>query len=184
MIKRFTFALILLTLPLMVFAGGSGLYLGAGMGPSFVNTEISDINGNELKLNDTDYGYKFFGGFRGNKFLGVEGGWRDFGKVKTDVENITLTSKTTAWDVYVLGRFEIMIVDIFAKAGAAFWKTESEAYNNIDSNAESFNGTAFAWGFGAGVHLGAFGIRLEWENFQLDHPKDLSALTLGVTFGF
>jgi hypothetical protein len=185
MSKKTTLTLIILLLPLFSFAGSSGLYLGAGVGPSYVNTSISDINTDkELELKDSNYGYKFFGGVRGSGFLGVETGYRDFGKVQTDVENVTLSSKTTGWDVYVLGRVEILIIDLFAKAGGLFWKTDSEAYNAADNKSLNYNGTAFAWGFGAGIHFGKLGVRLEWENFQVEHPENLSALTLGLTYGF
>jgi hypothetical protein len=184
MLKKITIAFAIIILPIFTFAGGSGLYLGAGFGPSFVNTSISDVNDKELELSDNDYGYKFFGGFRGDGILGIEGGYRNFGKVQTNVEDITLSSKTTGWDVYVLGRAEIFIIDLFAKAGAIFWNTESEAFDTINKNAYNHNGTAFAWGFGAGVHFGGIGVRLEWENFQVEYPENLSALTLGITFGF
>jgi hypothetical protein len=80
-----------------------------------------------------------------------------------------------------MGRLQIFnLIDLFAKAGAFFWKTE----NTLLEQTLGETGTAFAWGLGAGVHLGPIGVRIEWENFQVADPETLSMLSLGATFGF
>ena len=73
-----------------------------------------------------------------------------------------------------------MILDLFAKAGAFFWESESVVVETVIGN----SGTAFAWGLGAGVHLGPIGVRLEWENFQVADPEAISMLSVSATFGF
>ena len=39
-------------------------YIGGGLGNYFINKTLSDVNGNDLKIDDNDFGYKFFGGSR------------------------------------------------------------------------------------------------------------------------
>ena len=78
-----------------------------------------------------------------------------------------------------MGRLKISIVDVFAKAGAFFWKTE--AGGDVSG---SNDGTAFLWGLGAGVRLGPIGVRLEWESMEVENPQNLSMLSLGATLGF
>ena len=80
-------------------------YIGGGLGNSFINKTLSDVNGNDLKIDDNDFGYKVFGGF-GRKFIGIEGGYRNLGKVKTSTP-INLQSKITGWDVAARGKIDI-----------------------------------------------------------------------------
>ena len=155
-------------------------YIGAGIGNTYLNSEISDVQNQVKDISENSTGYKFFGGFRGESIIGLEGGYRDLGTVTSEVDNLTFESKTSGWDVAALGRLEIVIVDVFAKAGAFFWKTESK----VEDFNEDESGTAFTWGLGVGVHLGNFGVRLEWENFEVKKPDNLSMLSLSATYGF
>jgi hypothetical protein len=156
-----------------------GFYLGAGIGNSFIATEITDVEDQARELDENATGYKFFAGLTTPTILGVEGGYRSFGKLT--FSEYEFETKMTAWDVYAMGRFEILaIVDVFAKAGAVFWKTESIFVESTFGE----SGTDFAWGLGAGVHLGPLGVRLEWENFQLEDPLSVSMLSLSATYGF
>jgi opacity protein-like surface antigen len=157
-----------------------GIYIGAGIGNTYQNSEFQDIENQAKEISENSTGYKFFAGYRGESIIGLEGGYRNLGTVESNIEDIKFESKTTGWDVMALGRFEIMIVDIFAKAGAFFWKTESV----VATESEDQSGTAFAWGLGAGVHFGPIGVRLEWENFEVDKPDNLSMLSLSATYGF
>jgi hypothetical protein len=154
-------------------------YLGAGIGNTFIATEFEDVTNEVNKLDENATGYKFFAGINTPTIIGVEGGYRNFGTIT--VAEYEFETKLTGWDVYAMGRFELIaIVDVFAKAGALFWKTESSLVGNTIGE----SGTDFAWGLGAGVHLGPLGVRLEWENFQVQDPLSLSMLTLSATYGF
>jgi hypothetical protein len=154
-------------------------YIGAGIGNTFIATEFQDAEDQLQKLDENSTGYKFFAGVTTPFPIGIEGGYRNLGTVT--LSQFEFESKTTGWDVYAMGRFEIlMIVDVFAKAGMFFWKTEDKFVENIISE----SGSDFAWGIGAGVHLGPVGVRLEWENFQVADPVSLSMLSLSATYGF
>ena len=154
-------------------------YIGAGIGNTFIGTEFSDAEDQLKELNENSTGYKFFAGLTTPLPVGIEGGYRNLGTVT--VSEFQFESKTSGWDVYAMGRLEIlMIVDVFAKAGMFFWKTEDKFVETVISE----SGSDFAWGLGAGVHLGPVGVRLEWENFQVDDPLTLSMLTLSATYGF
>ena len=156
-----------------------GWYLGAGIGNSFFATEVEAVENEVKKLDEHATGYKFFAGLTTPTILGIEGGYRSLGKVT--VSNYEFESKITGWDVYGMGRFEILaIVDLFAKAGMFFWKSESVLVGNVFGE----SGSDFAWGIGAGVHLGPLGVRLEWENFQVQDPVTISMLSLSATYGF
>lgn len=157
-----------------------GPYVGAGIGNTYFSSEVRDALDQIKEIDDNSTSWKIFGGFRGPKFIGVEGGYRSFGEVSSSVSDQLFESKTTGWDIEALGRLEIAIVDIFAKAGVMFWSTDV----TILGKGYDDSGTDFFWGLGAGVHLGPIGARLEWETVELDSPDNLSMVSISATLGF
>jgi len=165
-------------------AQDGGFYLGGSVGSSFINQTLSEtvdgIGINDFKIDQSNFAYKIFGGFRLNKFLALEGGYRNTGKAEDTFEGIPITSKTKGWDVEAVGVLDLEVIFAFAKAGAFFWNTE----NGLGEEINKVNKTGFLWGVGAGVKLGGISIRAEWESLGTDNPESLSMLTAGVTFGF
>lgn len=161
-------------------AAVAGIYVGAGIGNTFFSTEVEDALDEIEKIDENSTAWKIFGGFSGPKFIGVEGGYRNFGEISSAVSDELFESGTSGWDFEAVGRLEIAIVDIFAKAGVMFWSTEGTLLGlSFDDS-----GTDFFWGLGAGVHLGPIGARLEWESVEVDSPDNLSMVSLSATFGF
>ncbi|MGW8265425.1 MAG: outer membrane beta-barrel protein [Longimicrobiales bacterium] len=171
---------VILTLALFFFASpvlAQGLYVGGGIGNTFFSSEFEDALDQIQKIDKNATAWKLFGGFSPNKFLGIEGGYRQFGTVKA---GSLYESKTTAWDVEGLGLIRIAIIDIFGKAGAMFWSRDTQ----IGSSTSDTSATDFFWGLGAGIHLGPLGVRGEWESVVIGSPDNLSMVSLSVTLGF
>ena len=154
--------------------------MGAGIGNTFYSSEATDALNQIQEISENSTAWKIFGGYRAHKFIGFEGGYRSFGEISSRVGDIDYKSETTGWDIEALGLFQIAIVDVFGKAGVMFSSTDSS------SGAESTDdsSTDFLWGLGAGVHLGPFGVRLEWESILVEGPTNLSMVSLSATFGF
>jgi len=178
--KNFTILIMLLVFFSFGTLSAQNFYLGAGIGNTFYGTEWN--LGNEVKkIDENSTGYKFFAGFATPTIFAVEGGYRRFGTIEATDFDLTFESETTGWDVYGMAHFEVLyILDLFAKAGMLFWKTES----TVIETSLGETGSGFAWGLGAGVGLGPIGVRLEWENFTIEDPVTISMLTLSATYGF
>ena len=148
----------------------AGMYVGGSIGNSWFShdPEADDIK----EISEYSTGWKLFGGFQSASILGVEGGYRDLGKVTDSA----YYSKTKGWDVAAIGHLKVSVIDLFAKAGAFFYETDATLFNESD--------TALIWGLGAGVSLGGIGIRLEWESMEVKSPDSLTMLSLGATLGF
>ena len=158
-----------------------GIYLGAGLGPSFINKNITDLTGEDLKINDNNLSYKFYAGWRLAKFIGIEGGFRNLGKVSKEISGMDIEAKTNGWDIEGVGFLPIGPFDIFGKAGAFFWNTEDK----IDPDPTTYGkGTSFMFGLGAGFRLGRLGFRAEWEMLDVSKDSQLSMLTAGISFKF
>ena len=156
------------------------LYLGGGIGNSFTGAELKNAANLPYKVDENTFAWKIFAGYRLAPYLALEGGYRDLGKISTTQGAVALESKTTGWDVNGLGVFTITFVDLFAKAGAFFYKTDGK----VDALEDNSKGTGFLWGLGAGVHLGTLGVRLEWENLEVKNPAKLSVVGATLTLGF
>ncbi|MEN8193315.1 MAG: outer membrane beta-barrel protein [Bacteroidota bacterium] len=154
-----------------------GVYFGGGVGNTFFNTEVNTAWDEIKDISDNATAWKAFIGLSLNDFLNVEGGYRSFGTVKARIIDKDYNSKTTGWDIEALGRIQIAIVDIFGKAGVMFWSRDNDFRGDT-------SGSDFFYGLGAGVHLGPFGIRAEWESVAISGPENLSMVSLSGTFGF
>lgn len=165
---------------IMSSAFAQGFYIGAGIGNTFYSSEVQDAINQAQEISENSTAWKVFAGYHLYKFLGVEGGYRSFGNISTDVSNVTYESKTAGWDVEALGLYQISIIDLFGKAGVMFSSTDESASGESTDDSS----TNFLWGLGVGAHFGPVGARLEWESIVVDGPTNLSMVSLSGTFGF
>jgi len=181
MLKKILFIALVTTLLCPVSALAS-LYVGASIGNAWQSATVDadEVVDEVSKISENSTGWKIFGGFQSESFFGIEGGYRDLGKIKSNISDAELKVKTKGWDVEAIGHLELSVLDLFAKAGAFFWSTDSEWSNYSDDE----SGTSFIWGLGAGISLGPIGVRLEWESMEVKSMDNLSMLSLGATFGF
>jgi hypothetical protein len=91
-------------------------------------------------------------------------------------------SDARAFAGYAVGFLPIPVpfLDVFGKAGLARWRLNGNATAPITSF--STNGTEFAWGLGAGVHVGNFGARLEYEKFNIPGTNGANVTSLEAYF--
>ena len=171
--------LVTLLTAIPLFADPSGIYYGGSLGQSFIETNISDIEEEDLKLDGNDFAFKAFAGVRMSPVFGIEGGYRQLGSVKSKISEFTFLSKTTGYDLAAVGNIHLGIVDLFARGGAFWWDQQVEGWGEKTTN----GGTNLTWGFGATLRLGSMGVRAEWEMFELDDFDQLSMLSVGLVFG-
>lgn len=182
MIRHFSIVFVLLLVVLTTSAQAQGWYAGAGIGNTFYSSKFSlDEAADQVQeIDENSTSWKIFGGFRHEGFLGIEGGYRNFGSPKTTIDGEEYKISVKGWDANLIGRVEISLVDIFAKAGWMWWNGDG-SYAGLGT---SDSGSDFIWGLGAGVRLGRFGVRLEWESLEVDGPDNLSMVSLSGTIGF
>ena len=144
----------------------TGLYLGAGAGRVDNNA-----------IDDTDTGYKAFFGYNFTDYLGVEGGYvnlgsYDVGPANVDVDGLNLVGVLTLPFTPQFGAF--------AKGGAAWTETRAEV-GGLSADDQNTDAT-----YGAGVKFDfndMFGVRGEWERFELDR-QEADLLSASAVFRF
>lgn len=156
-----------------------GAYFGGALGQSFVKTDIGELENTDLKLNENGFAFKLMAGVKMGSVLALEGGYRSFGTVKSKTGDVEFESNITAYDLHALGRLDLQLLELFAKAGYSFWDQKSM----ISRDEINDSGANFSWGFGAMLKLGGLGVRAEWERFEVKSFDRLSMLTLGIVIG-
>jgi opacity protein-like surface antigen len=155
--------------------------IGGSVGNGFHNKELKDINGEDFKFDENNFAWKVFAATNW-KFIGLEGGYRDFGKVESNTNLGKITSSSRGGDIYATGTIKFLkILAAFAKAGAYFGRTKTEFFDqaSVQIADETERQTSFAWGLGAGLNLGMLHVRLEYENMHINEGN-LGMLSLGA----
>lgn len=183
MIHRTLFYSLLLMLlfgaPLMA----QPFFVGGSVGNGFNNKNLGDLDGSDFKIKESNLAWKIFASTQW-KFLGAEGGYRDFGEIDNSTDNGTGTSRTRGGDAFGKGTVKIGVLQVFAKAGVFFSRTKTKLVDDSgivvidDKERES----AFAWGLGGGLLLGRLQIRAEYENFHISEGN-LGMLSIGMAIG-
>jgi opacity protein-like surface antigen len=158
----------------------NGFYIGLGVGQASIGDIDGAEGGGSISFDGDDTGYKVFAGFNFAIFelvtLGVEGGYVDFGKA----DDGGLEVDANGFDLFGVAGVQLGPVNVFGKLGAIMW--------DADASGEGFqasdDGTDPAYGIGAGLQFGSFGVRAEYELFDIDGVDDVSLLSLSGTFTF
>jgi len=171
-------------------------YAGASAGQATAKDVACDLD-ITCSLDDSDTGYKLFGGYNFSKNLAVEFGYADLGEISasgtdTGLGTASLNIETTAIFVTVNGIFPVsQNVNLFAKAGMARWDMDLSATSSVLGSASlSDDGFDILFGVGASFDVSkTVSIRAEWERFAVGDAEttgegDIDLLTAGVTIMF
>ena len=154
-----------------------GLYFGAGVGPSFINKKIMDIDLEDVKIDGKDMAYKIYAGYKLPAFLALEAGYRDLGKVVNEFS----THNSKGWDLNAKADISLGPLQIFGKAGAFFNDVKVTFQDPIHPDINN-NNTKFMFGFGAGLNIERLGLRAEWESPDISKGNKASMLTAGISY--
>lgn len=169
-------ALVLAATPAQAQVPGFDLYIGAGVGQS--NADIGDAGIGDL--DEKDLGWKLFVGGRFASLFGAELNYINFGEATNDTADVKYKGLAAYGLVYL--PLPIPLLDVYAKAGIA--KVDVD----IDAADFSTDDTQFAYGLGAQLNLGSWGLRAEYERFKVEDDIGIdskpSLLSLSFTKSF
>ncbi|MBN1006917.1 outer membrane beta-barrel protein [Amphritea pacifica] len=169
--------------PAVANAGGG--YLGASYGYTKLelsNTEKAALNSFGITVtDDSDQGYKIFGGYRYNDYFAVEAFYADFGDLELSNGAVTVSEETSGYGLSAVGLLPVTEnIDLFAKAGVMRWSID--ATSNIGGTAGN-DGNDITFGVGAEYTLDVVTVRAEMERFEIgDSSMDLVSVGLALNF--
>jgi hypothetical protein len=140
------------------YSADNGFYLGAGIVKSEVKSEDNEDFFETEAIDDESF--KVIAGFRPLDWLAVEVNYIDLGS--STFEGIEIESN--AIGAFVLGIYEIKLVDLYAKVGMVKWDA---SISELGDTADDDDNT-LAYGVGVGVHFGSVAVRAEYEKFDME----------------
>ncbi len=165
-----------------------GLSTGAALaGPFYVGASVVDskvkVEDSGFDFDSSDTSYKVYAGFQFFKFFGVEGSYLDFGSLDDDVSGTDVTVDATAWDAFAVGILPFGDhFQIFGKFGWVFWDSDTKASG---SSSDSDSGNDTAYGAGIEIIIGKhFGIRGEYERYDIEDTEKVETYSIGADFRF
>jgi hypothetical protein len=176
----------LLTLAVGAAQADSGFfYLGAGISKD----RLSEITASGANLSDIhNTSWKALAGFRPISLVAVEADYLDLGSQTGALigGNGNGHTDAKAFAAYGVGFLPnpVPYLDLFGKVGLARWQLSGNGSvtpplgTAIALFSFSRSGTEFAWGVGAGVHLGNIGARLEYESFNVPSTNGAHIISL------
>ena len=165
-------------------AADSGFYIGLGAGRASVQDQPVNPNGTGTINFDADSpAYKLFGGYRLKAIpildFAAEAAYVNFNKPSgatgTSVEYRMQGGTAAGLVILPLGP-----VDFFGKGGAVY----SSVDKNIGGTTSSKTGSGAVVGAGIGLRLGNFGIRAEYEYFDLSGVNRLQMYSISGVIQF
>ncbi|MBI5039989.1 MAG: outer membrane beta-barrel protein [Gammaproteobacteria bacterium] len=152
-------------------AGQAEIFVGAGLGSASID-DSGNASGVPVSMDDTDMGWKFYGGMMITDNFGFEAGYTDLGSMSQGAVNLETDT------FYAAGVAALPIGEdfsIYGKVGAAFWD------QNI--NTLSYDGTDLMTGIGAKYRFAdQFHVRVEWERYGSKLETDFISAGLGLQF--
>ena len=157
-----------------------GFYAGAGIG----STKVGDDN--LSGVDDSDTGFKIFGGYTFTENWGVEVSYFDFGEASVSAGNSSASVGITGLSASAVGRLPVNdMFAVYGKLGFASYDVDLD-FNNVpgfgsghlsDSDSDLIYGVGGALSFG-----GNFEARLEYEALNAD--GDASMISVSGLFRF
>jgi OOP family OmpA-OmpF porin len=152
-------------------ADGGGFYVGAGIGIFGVE---------EGSFDESDTGFKLFGGWMFNQYVGGELEYIDGGTVGDS----DLGVDSTGINVALRGNWPVTEqFDLFGKVGYFFWDADIDLTGDSGQE-QNESGSDLSWGIGAGYDFTPnFGVIAEWQWFQIEEA-DADMMSASVVWKF
>ncbi len=167
----------------------SGFYIGGGAGQ--FNAHIDDVDDVDATVDDwdeDDTAYKFFAGYRLNRFLAFELDYVNLGEPSGNVvPGFNVDSSVDGFAPYVVGTIPLgQFFEVYGRAGYYFYDATRGVTDTLDNRVEfDEESEDFVYGAGVGANIGEkFNVRFEYEKFDIEGLDDTDALWLTAGWRF
>lgn len=172
-------------------AQDTGWYVGATVGQSQVQDLCDDFSGPGVSCDDKDPAWRILGGYQFTRFLAVELGYHDLGKIQASGPGGTASRKANAWEILGVGSLPLGPVSIYGKLGAYRGETKGVANTVLLSGDVTETNTDVTYGAGVRFDLTRnIGLRGEWQRYpstgddDTTGKADIDVLSLGLLWRF
>lgn len=167
----------------------SGFYIGGGAGQFNAHIDdVDDVDATVDEWDEDDTAYKFFAGYRLNRFLAFELDYINLGEPSGNVvPGFNVDSSVDGFAPYVVGTIPLgRFFEVYGRAGYYFYDATRGVTDTLDNRVEfDEESEDFVYGAGIGANLGEkFNVRFEYEKFDIEGLDDADALWLTAGWRF
>jgi OmpA-OmpF porin, OOP family len=167
----------------------NSFYMGVSVGQTKIDTGVSGLTGT-ASLDESDTGYKIFGGYQFDQIWGVELQYADFGKASlkgnngdrftfegTQYEflanNSEVSVKAKSLGAAIVAGYNVSsVVRPYVKLGLHRWDSDASVSSNAGNISISDNGTDPFYGIGVQFSItDQLAARIEAEHYKYDREK-------------
>jgi OOP family OmpA-OmpF porin len=199
MLQRLIFALLFSA---SVLAQDNGFYAGGSIGYANLDEDEAELQTlltdagltGTVDVDDDGWGWKFFGGYNFNRYIGFEAEYLDLGDADADFSitaPVAATGTVSAeGDGFTLSgvlRYPVNEqIGVFGKVGAFFWNVEGAAtITGLGNVSAEDDGTDVTFGLGGRYDLNDnITLRVEWERFVDVGGSDPDLFSFGIQYNF
>jgi OOP family OmpA-OmpF porin len=197
----------LLTSATVLAGEGPGFYGGGSVGLSHYEDQEDEIRGAfaptaiSVETDDSDLGWKLFGGYRFTPYFGAEVSFVDLGEQSVDigVGTASVTATNSVSGVSLTGTAGYPVIPqgyVFGRLGGYVWDSSVDTEGNALLNAiatangaidEGDNGVDLTFGLGATYELVEHvKVRADWERFNGlgENETDIDLFSGGIQYDF
>ncbi len=157
-----------------------GWYAGLGIGQS----KYGDID--EASANTRTEGWKVYGGYQFNKYLGVEGGYANLNDMTARTGAVVTNVAADAWTLGAVVSYPVTgKLSVMGKLGAAYMLADVKMKNGTALTVRSGD-DSYEPNYGVGISyalLDNLNLRVEWERFDRKE-YDIDLVTAGMALEF
>lgn len=157
-----------------------GFYVGGGGG--FTSVDVcDDLNAlGFTNCDDSDVGFKIFGGLKFNQYFAAEAGYVNLGEVSASFSGVGVEVDADGFQLAAVGTYPIEQFSLLGKVGIYFWDLEASAGGTSISD----DGTDIMFGIGGAFHFTPqLSVRGEWERFDFD-GDDVDFFSASIIYNF
>jgi hypothetical protein len=167
----------------------SGFYIGGGAGQFNAHIDdVDDVDATVDEWDEDDTAYKFFAGYRLNRFLAFELDYINLGEPSGNVvPGFNVDSSVDGFAPYVVGTIPLgRFFEVYGRAGYYFYDATRGVTDTLDNRVEfDEESEDFVYGAGIGANIGEkFNVRFEYEKFDIEGLDDTDALWLTAGWRF
>jgi OOP family OmpA-OmpF porin len=162
----------------------SGAYVGGALGQAKLKEWCTVGPADVLTAcEDTDTAWKLFGGYRFNRYVGIEASYINWGETSGTVNAINVTAEQTSIGIAAVGSFDFTPqFGVFGKAGFARTEQEIRRATATSSSTIKLDETEFHYGLGARFSFTRNWVaRAEWERTD---ELEADLISIGVEYRF
>lgn len=178
-LKMIAASLVLATAP--AFAADSGFFVAGSAGRVHAKTDTAP----GFSANDSYTTWALGGGYRFNRYAGIEASYRDFGRLKVESAGAWSQGDLTGWEYGGFVAYPVTVtIDLIARAGWNRWQSEwknSSGGSGTNHGTETYFGVGASWAFDK--RMAAV---LNWTRFNSadSNTHDADMIEVGLQYQF